>query len=226
MLILTPPGAAWGRKRARIPACLSRAASGSGSSTSRKRKLPPPLRTLSMPGAAPSRSASRSRSALIRRILLLVDRAPRRRERGEGGGDARARQRVGRQRPRRHRDQLGIADRRADPRAGQAIGLRQGAQHDEVRPLDRLGREALRRRKLDIGLVEDDDRLGQRLGDAKHLGRVDDVAGRIVRRAEEDELQRGFVDDPFDEAVGVELEILARAAPRPARRPGARAKWA
>ena len=170
MLIRTPPGAAL-RSEADADAGLraSFAASASGLATSRKRKLPPPLRTLRMP----RRAADQSRQPLAIRLdpadPLLVDRPARRRQGGERRGDAGTGQRIRRQRPRRHRDQLGIADRRADPRAGEAIGLGQGAQHDQVRPSGRLGGEALRLGELDIGLVEDDDRLGQRLGDAEHL---------------------------------------------------------
>jgi hypothetical protein len=42
-----PAGAAWGRKRARMPALPQSGSKGFGILHSRKRKLPPPLRTLS-----------------------------------------------------------------------------------------------------------------------------------------------------------------------------------
>ena len=131
----TPPGAALGRKRTRMPSALQLGAPARrASSTSRNRKLPPPLRTASTIGEPASSAGEPLAVGLDPRDPLRVDRRGATATSAASAASMRqARQRIGRQRARDQRDQLGIADRAADPRAGQAIGLGQGAQHDQIR---------------------------------------------------------------------------------------------
>ena len=78
---------------------------------------------------------------------FLVDRAPGRGESRGGGGDGKAGQRIRRQGPRRQGDQLRIADRGADPRAGQAERLGERAKAPPDSAAASLPRRGSRRRR-------------------------------------------------------------------------------
>jgi hypothetical protein len=120
---------------------------------------------------------------------LLVDGSSRWRERCHRRFDRQAWQRVWRQGTSGDADQLGIRDRAADARTGEAERFRQSAQHDQIVPSACLGGEARCLRELEIGLVQHDDRVRQRVGNAKHQCLVDVVSGRIVGRADECEFE-------------------------------------
>ena len=109
---------------------------------------------------------------------LGVDRAAGGGEHGQRGLDAEARQRIGRQGAGDQVDQLRRADRAADAGAGQTIGLGEGAQDDEIVAPRGLGGEARLVGEFEIGLVEDDDRLGQGVGDL--AGRLRPATGLPV----------------------------------------------
>ena len=103
------------------------------------------------------------------------------------GGDARRRRTDARGRSARlelGRD-LGGRDRPADAERGEAERLRQCPQHDQIRAL-RDQRHTARARVLEVGLVDDDRRVRLRQRNRDDLGRIAQVAGRVVRIADPD----------------------------------------
>ncbi len=139
-----------------------------------------------------------------------MDRPARRGKGKHRSLDRQARQRIRRKRAAGDRNQLGAADEAADAGAGEAECLGERLQHDQVRPKDRFGGEARDLRKFEIGFVEHDDRLGQCLGHAQDVGRIDGVPGGVVGRADEGELQRPLAAYRFQEGIGAKIEIIVQ----------------
>ena len=86
--------------------------------------------------------------------------------------------------------ELGRAERVADPQAGEAVALAEGAQDDQVGQVGEqvdAGVEVVVGLELDVGLVEDHGDVGrQARAEGGHLGGGDVGAGRVVRVADED----------------------------------------
>ena len=109
----------------------------------------------------------------------------------------------------------------ADPQPGEPVGLGEGAQHDDVRVglVDgQRVRGVGRVDELEVGLVDDDEHVARHAGEeGLELGRADRRAGRVVRRADED--QPGALGDGVRHRVEV-VPVTGRE--RHHHRPGAR----
>src|SRR5690606_17131200 len=80
-------------------------------------------------------------------------------------------------------------DQRAESSAGESVRLRQGAQYDEVGEFGEPLRETRAGRELEVSLVHADERAVRKFAaDLEHHLLIQQVARRVVRRAQEHDL--------------------------------------
>ena len=99
-----------------------------------------------------------------------------------------------------------VTDEEADTQSGEAVGLRQRAQHGDVgtisKELDGVGDVGVRH-ELPVGLVDDDEAVGRHgVDDALQFGAAQHRRRRVVRVGEEDELRA--LAQRRDDRVGIE----------------------